>query len=576
MKTKITLQTVFYFSLFTFSFSLSFGQSWDWGAAGYSVLGAGSGISPISMDANSNTYITGVYNTSITFGTQTLTAREFSAFLVKYDSLGNVIWARQPYYDGGDSWGSAVCTDNSGNIYICGFFMDGWLIFGSDTLKAGLGDEEDIFLAKYNTTGNILWAKQSKAFASNANDAYSVGTDKSGNVFITGYFEDSIFFGSFKLTSPSEKCPFLVKYDSSGNILWATKADMPSSGCYGAGYSAFSDNSGNIYMAGVYETAIFFGTTQLLSLNNDCPFLAKFSPAGDILWAVQNNTRIGGGVGLAAITDNENNVYTTGEFWDSLQFGSTVLNSPSGDAAFLTKYDSNGAVLWAEQSSVGWAGTGLAKDNPNHIYLTGTNTLSNSRISFGSVSLNVVPWAAANAFLIKFNSSGNAICGSTLENVGGNGASVGVTSDNSGKYVYTSGSFGGGDTVICGPDTLINAGYGQVFTGRWLNCAKDAGINNISSANSSVSVFPNPNNGNFTVAFNQAEPISACLPNRQASQPKIEVYNVVGQKVLNTTLKQVQGDNLIDLAGQPNGIYLYRVISENGDLIGEGKVIIEK
>ncbi|HTA26379.1 MAG TPA: T9SS type A sorting domain-containing protein, partial [Bacteroidia bacterium] len=61
-----------------------------------------------------------------------------------------------------------------------------------------------------------------------------------------------------------------------------------------------------------------------------------------------------------------------------------------------------------------------------------------------------------------------------------------------------------------------------------------------------------------------------------ASQAIVEVYNILGEKVTVATLKQVQGDNLIDLTDQPNGIYLYRVIKEDGSLVGSGKLIIQK
>jgi hypothetical protein len=93
-----------------------------------------------------------------------------------------------------------------------------------------------------------------------------------------------------------------------------------------------------------------------------------------------------------------------------------------------------------------------------------------------------------------------------------------------------------------------------------------------------IVVYPNPNNGIFTVAFGHPELVSG-------SQTIIEIYNVLGQKVTIETLKpvrtvqpggQVLGDNLINLSNQPSGIYLYRVIEENGNLLGEGKIVVQK
>ena len=56
----------------------------------------------------------------------------------------------------------------------------------------------------------------------------------------------------------------------------------------------------------------------------------------------------------------------------------------------------------------------------------------------------------------------------------------------------------------------------------------------------------------------------------------IEIYNVLGEKVLTETLRSAQDDKLIDLSKEPNGVYLYRVLQENGNLIREGKVVIQK
>jgi len=95
------------------------------------------------------------------------------------------------------------------------------------------------------------------------------------------------------------------------------------------------------------------------------------------------------------------------------------------------------------------------------------------------------------------------------------------------------------------------------------------GINSIPSNSGVITIYPNPNNGMFILVFSHAELVSA-------SQPIIEVYNVLGQSVYNATLKQVQGDNAIDLTSQPSGLYLYRVIIQDGNLLGQGKIIIQK
>lgn len=97
---------------------------------------------------------------------------------------------------------------------------------------------------------------------------------------------------------------------------------------------------------------------------------------------------------------------------------------------------------------------------------------------------------------------------------------------------------------------------------------KLAGIENLADASSGATkIYPNPNNGNFTLALSHSELVSGTQT--------IEVYNVLGEEVYTATLKQV-GNNTINISNEPNGIYFYRFISGTEDLTGEGKLIIQK
>ncbi len=99
-----------------------------------------------------------------------------------------------------------------------------------------------------------------------------------------------------------------------------------------------------------------------------------------------------------------------------------------------------------------------------------------------------------------------------------------------------------------------------------VNIATSTGINEVKGESGEVIVYPNPNNGVFTVTFSHAELVSA-------SQPIARVINVLGQQVYFATLNQVQGDNLIDISSQPDGIYLVRIENEDGTLITEQKIV---
>jgi hypothetical protein len=92
------------------------------------------------------------------------------------------------------------------------------------------------------------------------------------------------------------------------------------------------------------------------------------------------------------------------------------------------------------------------------------------------------------------------------------------------------------------------------------------GINQINEAKADFKVYPNPSNGKFTFSYSN--------PGLVSGSQILEVYNVLGEKVYRSALNQ--HDYEINLSAQPNGVYLYRVIAEDGSLAGEGKLVIQK
>jgi hypothetical protein len=82
-----------------------------------------------------------------------------------------------------------------------------------------------------------------------------------------------------------------------------------------------------------------------------------------------------------------------------------------------------------------------------------------------------------------------------------------------------------------------------------------------------INIYPNPSNGIFMVQSKSEEVIVNSIA---------EVYNMLGEKVLTKTLRCVENNNTIDMSNEPNGVYLYIVVADTGELIGEGKLIVQK
>ena len=89
------------------------------------------------------------------------------------------------------------------------------------------------------------------------------------------------------------------------------------------------------------------------------------------------------------------------------------------------------------------------------------------------------------------------------------------------------------------------------------------GINTVSKISASINIYPNPNNGNFTIQ----------LQNVKRQNTQIEIFNVLGEKIYTTNLNST--NTQINLNNNAGGIYLFRVLDEQDNLIGEGKLVIE-
>lgn len=329
--------------------------------------GAGSGGTPrdegngIATDGSGNVYVTGYFRSqSITFGTITLTnAVQADIFIVKYDANGNVIWAKREGGGGGDV-STGITVDGSGSFYISGHFYSNSITFGSTTLT-NVNNNDELFIAKYDTDGNPLWAKGASCIGDDR--SVSLAADGSGNVIITGWFQGfPISFGSITIPNSGSKDIFIVKYDSNGNVLWAKSGGGSFSEESGA---VATDGNGNVYVTGYFGNTITFGSISINSLLNTNIFIVKFNANGNAVWAKST-----GGIdderGNGIVVDGLDNVYVTGSF-DSpfLPFGSDTLTNTGPYDVFIAKI---GLVTGVEETIV--SESTIAFPNPFTEYTT--------------------------------------------------------------------------------------------------------------------------------------------------------------------------------------------------------------
>jgi len=379
----------------------------------------------ITTDKDNNVIVTGSFSGRVEFGNYVLSSEgSEDMFLMKYDSKGEVLWAKSVggfYKD----YGNSVATDAQGNIYVCGTFQS--VVYFEDFVLSSQGDA-DVFVAKYDKHGNIQWAKRGGGVASDWGQGIAV--DKQGNVYTTGKFNKKADFGKDTLVSQGEEDLFVVKYDPAGNVLWARGAggnmdnrgndlaidpqnniyltgssrgwmsldghEVFSDGLndmflaklspdgkfewaktgggegYDFGFALATDPHGNIYLTGCYNGRATFDGNTLISKGNLDVFVAKYSPRGQLLWI-----RSGGGTDEdyagSVYTDKEGNIYATGEFRGIATFGSHSLKSKGNWDIYLIKYDPKGNTKWVQRAGEAHydRGSAISGDQENNVLITG-------------------------------------------------------------------------------------------------------------------------------------------------------------------------------------------------------------
>ncbi|MFX1500449.1 MAG: hypothetical protein ACFFDH_05725 [Promethearchaeota archaeon] len=338
----------------------------------------------IRLDGSGNILITGE--------TQSYGAGNYDVFLLKYDSDGNLLW--NITWGGSESeYGNGIEIDSLENI----------LTIGS-TMSYGAG-YNDVFLLKYNSSGNLLWNKTWGG--SGLDEGNGIVIDGSGNILITGATQS---YGAGATDT------LLLKYDSDGNLLW-----YKTWGGFGyeCGFGIAVDGSGNILIT---------GSTSSYGAGEDNTFILKYDSDGNLLWYKiwgGNDNDCGDGITL----DSSGNAFITG---GSRSYGAENYN------VFLLKYDSNGNKLW----NTTWGGSkydygyGIILNGSGNVLITGSTS------SYGA--------GANDVLILKYDSDGNQLWYKTW---GGNDTDCGygITLDDSGNI------------FISGYTESIGVGFKDVF-----------------------------------------------------------------------------------------------------------------
>ena len=304
----------------------------------------GSGLSvdegaDVAIDNAGNAYFTGYFTASCDFEATTLTGAGLTdVFLTKVDGTGHVEWAVSA---GGNQPDRAVsvAAHPSGDVIVAGFYS-GLASFGPVDLNSASGSQ-DIFVARYNSSGNVVWAQ---SFGGAGGEQVSdVAVSPGGRILVAGEFAGSSQFGPTALNSMNGSTDaFLLSLDENGTVEWVKQGAAPQTD-RSLGVAVGGD--GDAYVMGQYSDTITWDGTYNNNINNAI-FLLSYDSLGNEQWF----RRIAGGVSGIAYgigTGPNNDIYLSGDFAGTLTLYGTpnvTATNPLANSSFLARYNSSGVV----------------------------------------------------------------------------------------------------------------------------------------------------------------------------------------------------------------------------------------
>ena len=491
-------------------------------------------IDDIAVDPSGNAYIAGSMGTGSlhTFGpgeaTETTIGTDGNSrdmYLAKFDSYGGFEWVRQAGISE-DNGARSIVVDPTGASYVTGFFRS-HAIFGAegstpavDLFSEGGELDNDIFIAKYDTHGDLVWAK-SAGGATGSDTGIAIDLDHKKDIYLTGHFRETATFGkdtpasSIVLSGANETNAFVARYSSAGVPVWAVAAEGV--GATGQGRTIATDQ-GELVVAGQFDGTLTFGSTngatqQLTAQGTANLFVARYNRKGELLWLNDifmdaiplSNIDVGiGKSSQGCVLGNFQGMATFG----SGQLNETTLDAPMDADQYFACYSESGEFQWVEADPTQLHGGAMT--HKGEIIVTGG---FQDMPTFGPGDPNAV----------------------VLDSEGGRDIYLA-------KYV---------SEKISGPSkakTSVFSSAPLLLDGKPDNYTLDAN-------------YPNPFNPQTTIRFG--------LP--ESAQVRLIIYDVTGKAVselVNGSLAAGSYEIAFDAGDLPSGLYLYRLISPSGVLTG--------
>jgi hypothetical protein len=484
-------QLILIFILFAFNESFIFCQNNSF----HIEVGNGGNneINFVKICANNDIVVTGNTDTLLTIGSVQLNRP--GGFVARFDSLGNILWLL-PAGTGMVGFSGlpeirypGLAIDDSNNTYVFGSFNDTAFVGSTYIVAAGANNT---FLSKIDSAGNIIWLKN---IASN-NVAYDAAVDAFGNIVVTGYFNNTAMFDTVSVT-PAGTCDmFLARYDNSGQLIWVKQAGG-SGFYSDAGYAIDIDGAGNIYVGGHIRSDASFDNLTLVShgISGFDGFIAKYNSSGNCQWVKYCGYECHA-VAVDSIGNcyTGGYMYSLGYF-DTLQVANSG-GSSGLFIARINSTGNYEWVRINETNDFSWT-VGLAADNSGNCYASGLYRGILTISSIDSVqlqsSLCLPAGNEVNTFIVCLDTTGNPKLGKTFQSCGS--GSMGSQIDaNDCRIVATGMLRYPPNPIYFDSDSMLINGVTNGYIVAYDTCLLSTDIQKGITQFFSGTIFPNPVN----------------------------------------------------------------------------------
>ncbi len=452
--------------------------------------------------------------------------------IVKIDSAGNIVWQKS-YYKSGYDFVPLECENELGVVVPWGGGME--VVSWENDTSASCTDWS---LYRFDGNGDTLWTKNYRDSAGIVIDQIKITREKKYVIYGEWYDFVSMWYALNTLV--------LTKTDTLGNRIWTRTYHADSNHQrYPSGMDTCRDGG---YVLCAFDIDTNASISRIFCEDGRI-MVMKTDSAGNEQWTKYIRDTMCN-VRAFSIKALKNGGYVLCGYWDdSLNWNG---DSPYS-IMYMSKLNDSGNQVWSKTYRAHWTGEGS-------VLLYNLNELPDGDLVVcgSDVTDDSVGYAG---IIIRTDSNGNQKWYRPYEKFfpGDNDYLTDIQLTPDGGYISSGWTFSNPEEMwVVKTDSL----------GCDSGCNEVTGIAPLKIGNGRLTIFPNPNQGKFSIQLSVV-----------SGQSSVEIYNVLGEKVYSKNYPpsaNSQHPFEIDLRGQPNGVYLYRVLTENGNAIGEGKVVITK